>query len=62
VLKALLEKLTYFNAAKDFGYGAKYYIASYRIMTSRSHRYVIISTEYSVCYEMTRNDEIASAY
>jgi len=43
VLIAFVEKLTYFNAATDFGSGAKYYIASYRIVTSRSHRYVTIA-------------------
>ena len=55
---ALLEKLTYFNAAKDFGSSAKYYIVSYRIVTSQSVWFIIMSVQ----GEMKRNDETASAY
>ena len=54
MLIALLEKLTYFNAAKDFGYGAKYYIVSYRIVTSQSVRFIM-----SVQGEMKRNNVLA---
>ena len=58
MLIALLEKLTYLNASKDFGYGTKYYIVSYCIVTSQSVRFIIMSVQ----VEMKRNDETASAY